>query len=549
MKKINVRNVSSLEKILPGTELNAAEINEASCLKGERFSYQIALMGNTPMQLCKRLDIAIKSELEEKIKIYEVDNVAVNMPVYIEHCDNRYITRQAAVIPDILSDNDGTVSVPTNTFKVLWVCIDADVVPGSYEIVISFNDGDEVYGESRFSLKVIDAVLPKQSLVFTEWFHSDCLSSYYGVEPLSEEHWRYIEKFLKTAVDNGINMILTPVFTLPLDTKIGAERPTVQLVDVSCDDGKYNFNFDKLLRWLDVCRKVGVEYIEISHLFSQWGAKCAPKIVVEQNGKLEKKFGWHTESESEEYKAFLAQFLPRLTEFIRENWDSSKVYFHLSDEPGESCVERYGRLYEFVKPFIADFKLIDAMSEYEIYNKGYVDTPVVTIGNIHEFIDNNVENLWGYYCCGEGDRNLSNRFIAMPSYRTRMIGTQLYKYKVKGFLHWGYNFYYSQYSTKLINPYITNDADGAFPAGDAFSVYPGAQGPVPSIRLYVFYEALQDIRAFELLESLAGREAVIGLIDECGEITFNDYPGNGQYLSELRQKVNKMIDLIVNKDK
>lgn len=542
MEKINIKTISSLEKVLPIKELKAAELTTASCLIKERFSYQIALLGAPSFQMAKRLNIIVSSDLKDKIKIYETGNVPVKMPAYSNQCDDRYITTQAAVIPDILTESDGTVSVSGNAYRTLWVSVDADTNPGMHKIKISFEDEDGIYGESVLELKVIASELPKQAFKFTQWLHSDCISSYYGFESLSEEHWAYIEKFIQMAVNNGINMILTPIFTPPLDTKIGGERPTVQLVDVRCENGKYTFMFDKLLRWIDICRRVGVEFLEISHLFSQWGAKCSPKIEVEENGKLIKKFGWHTESASEEYKEFLTQLLPQLTRVLEENWDSSKVYFHLSDEPPADCIESYGEKYKFIKPYVLNFNLMDAMSDYEIYEKGYVDTPVSTIGKIDDFIGKGIDNLWGYYCCGEGDRHLSNRFISMPSYRNRIIGTQLYKYDVKGFLHWGYNFYYSQYSTKLINPFITNDADGGFPAGDAFSVYPGREGPLPSIRLFVFYEALQDMRAMKVLEKLIGKEAVVRVIDSCGEITFNEYPAGAEYILKLRQTINDLID-------
>ena len=40
-------------------------------------------------------------------------------------------------------------------------------------------------------------------------------------------------------------MLLTPVFTPPLDTAIGGERRTVQLVDVHVTENGYTFGFDK----------------------------------------------------------------------------------------------------------------------------------------------------------------------------------------------------------------------------------------------------------------------------------------------------------------
>ncbi len=45
-------------------------------------------------------------------------------------------------------------------------------------------------------------------------------------------------------------------------------------------------------------------------------------------------------------------------------------------------------------------------------------------------------------------------------------------------------------------------------------MYPGEEGPVESIRLEVLQEAMQDLRALQLLESLVGRERVLELIEE-----------------------------------
>lgn len=543
MKKLTVKTISSLEKILPGTTIPGSEFDSASCLLGERFSYQIAVIADSLCDRSQRVNISVESDLP--IKIYEIGYVPVTKPCnYIDNkYDNRYITRQPGLLPDILTESDGTVAISGNMVKCLWVSAETAEKSGIHTIKISFCDDEGCCGESTFELDVINAALPKQALIFTEWLHCDCISSIYGIEPLCEKHWEYIEKYIQTAAENGINMILTPIFTPPLDTQIGGERPTVQLVDISLNGGKYSFVFDKLARWLEICKSAGIEYLEMAHLFTQWGAMHAPKIIVTENGHTTKKFGWHTESESDEYLSFLGQFLPQLAGFLSNNWDKSKIYFHISDEPKPEHCERYGHLYNFVKNSVPGFHLMDAISEYEFYENGFSDTPVCTIKTIDSFIKHKTENLWGYYCCSEGDENLSNRFISMPSYRNRIIGSQLYKFNIKGFLHWGYNFYYSQNSTKMINPFITNDADGAFPAGDSFSVYPGADGPIPSIRLFVFFEALQDLRAMNLLESYIGRAAVVKLIDNAADtaLDFTDYPAGPEFVLNLRKTINNEI--------
>lgn len=539
-----IKNVSSLEKILPTAENSAAEFNEYSCLLGERFSYQVTFIGDSEWYGAERVNITVNSDLSGNIKIYEVGCVPAMTPGYPTEYDNGFITRQPAIIPDILTPIDGTTTISTLYYKSIWVTVDVpnDTKPGIHSIRIRFEGKDGINGESVFNLNVIAAELPEQSLIFTEWFHCDCIASYYKTEPLSEEHLSYIDKFMHMASENGVNMLLTPIFTPSLDTEIGSERPTVQLIDVEFSNGVYSFGFDKLKRWLEMCKKNKIEYIEISHLFSQWGANNTPKIVVRENGKNIKKFGWHTDSLSDEYKDFLKQLLPELTAFLKDNWDSKKIYFHISDEPNSGHIERYGTISKFIKPYLKDFNLIDAISHYEIYKMGYIDTPVSTILTIDDFIEHGVKNVWAYYCCCEGKFNLPNRFIAMPSYRNRIMGELLYKYNINGFLHWGYNFYYSQLSTKLINPFITNDADGGFPSGDSFSVYPGQDGPLPSLRLFVFYDAIQDIEAMKLAEKLAGRDTVMKLVEEHGDVTFRDYPTGADYILNLRRKINKLID-------
>ncbi len=546
MRKMHIRNVSSLEKIFPVMQCTACEYDSGSTLLGEEFSYQIAFKAHTDIGGAHRFDIEVFSDIADCITVYNIRSVPVSVPRYYGtycECDGNYISDAPGVYPDVLEKHTNFVMASGRRYNSIWVSVkvDDETKSGTHEIKIVFKDGEEYFGESVFTLEVIDERIPKLDIPYTNWFHCDCISSYYDCETFSDRHWELIDKYMRVASDNGMNMIFTPVFTPPLDTEVGKERTTVQLVDVAFDNGVYTFNFDKLKRWLELCRKNEFEYIEISHLYTQWGVKNAPKIVVWENGREIKKFGWDTDALGEDYKEFIAQFIPALTNILEENWDKDKVYFHISDEPGVDHIERYGEVYKFFKPLIGDYRQIDALSRYAIYEKGYIKTPVVSTNRINDFIENNVEDKWAYYCCSQYGNNLSNRFIAMPSHRNRIMGMQLYKYNIKGFLHWGYNFYYSMLSHHLVNPYITNDADGGYPAGDAFSVYPTRDGATPSLRLKVFNCGMQDLMACKLLESYIGKDKVIEIIEREGEVTFNSYPEGSAYIIKTREMINSKI--------
>jgi hypothetical protein len=394
-----------------------------------------------------------------------------------------------------------------------------------------------------FHLEVIAAALQEQELIHTEWFYLDCLATWYKVDVFSELHWDIIETYLAAYVEHGMNMVLTPLFTPPLEMDVGKERPTVQLIGVKRDGSRYSFDFSLIERWVKVCRKQGVKFFEFSHLFTQWGAKHAPKIIATVNGREEQIFGWDTNATGEEYSGFLMQFIPELVAFIRTQGLENHSHFHVSDEPWIGDIQFYQDASTLLRSLIKDFPVIDALSDYTFYAQGLLSHPVVSTEHIETFIENKAENLWAYYCCCEYKHGESNRFMNMPSSRTRIIGTQLYKYEIQGFLHWGFNHWYSNRSRKAIDPYQVTDADHAFPSGDAFLVYPGKDGPIGSIRLVLLREAMQDNRALKLLESMIGKQEAVKLLEEDMDqpLTFKHYDRRASWILDMKERINRQI--------
>lgn len=556
MAQLEVHVISSLEKIFPSqTVVSVPECKKFTVLKGETLSFQLACRVNpykSKWEDLGRCDykIEIESELKNLFKIRKVGYVPSMFPAY-PAIDNDYIKTEPGLYPDILEDYEGVFFCMSNQWRCLWFDLEVDpdqVLTGEYFAAIQFLDGSgKVIKKVTVQIEIINAVLPEQELIHTQWFHSDCLADYYKVDTLSEEWWEIVENFIATAVKRGINMILTPIFTQPLDTEVGGERTTVQLVSIKYENQKYSFDFTNLKRWVDLCLRVGVKYFEMAHLFTQWGAEFTPKILVWEDGKEVKRFGWHVKAVSNEYKEFLNAFLPELTQKLREWEVAEQTMFHISDEPSGGQIENYKASKALVQEHLKDFKIIDALSHVEFYKEGIIKNPIPSNDVVHSFLEEGVENLWTYYCCAQ-KFDVSNRFFSMPSARNRIMGIQLYKYDMGGFLHWGYNFYNSQFSKRHINPYQVTDCDGAFPSGDAFLVYPGDnKEAVESIRIMVFHEALQDLRAFKLLESLTDKDTVMSIIEENVEpITFYSYPKGAEYILSTREKVNQKIKESIN---
>jgi hypothetical protein len=129
----------------------------------------------------------------------------------------------------------------------------------------------------------------------------------------------------------------------------------------------------------------------------------------------------------------------------------------------------------------------------------------------------------------------------MPGLRTRILGMQLYQTGANGFLHWGFNFYNSVLSFERINPYTVTDSCGFFPSGDAFIVYPTDKGVYYSIRAELLKESMQDYNALKTLESLAGKEFVMGILNKAGVQGYNVYPRKDKEFLKLRKEIYTQI--------
>lgn len=532
--------VSSLQRVFLDGRCDLTEHNCDSVLKGERYSYQIAYKSSEKFFA----EIVIDSPLSQFITVRSVGNVPSELPVYesdFEFCERN----EPGLFPDVLFPiENNRVLIKRQNYYALWITVDLpkDTDAGDYEIKIKLKKDGETISENIFGLHVINAVLPEQKLIYTQWFHSDSIANYYKIPVFCEKFWALVESFIKAAVHTGVNMLLTPVFTPPLDTEIGGERLTVQLVDVKLENGKYSFGFNRFIRWVRLAQKCGIKYFEISHLFSQWGAKYTPKIVAEVNGSQKRIFGWETSADSIEYAEFLSAFIPQLIKIIRSLGIEKSTFFHISDEPNEDQIESYSRSKSTVAPLLEGFPIIDALSDYSFYESGIINNPIPCTNDIESFIEKGFPHPWTYYCCVQGGK-LSNRFFGIPLSTTRIIGFQLFKYGIEGFLQWGFNFYNSQYSLRSIDPFAVTDADSAFPSGDSFTVYPGKSGAIESVRSEVFFQALQDMRALTLLCDRIGKKRTIAAVEaDFGIITFFDYPrGTGKML-KLRKSVNNYLD-------
>ncbi len=552
--------LSSLHRVFPQSCPEEAAINNYSFLRNEPLSFQVAYKDTR--KGAHAVNVRIESELP--VSLYAVQGV----PVLHTDVDRLERPAEVGIYPDVLIpkkvnpelSNDGfwssdyfevgekkLLTALSSAWQSIWLTVNENkktLKAGNYKITVRFLSGAncEEVGREEISLEIIDKTLSPETFPCTNWFHSDCLCDAHGIAPMSEEFFTALYNYAHAAALNGQTMLLTPCFTPALDTPVGKERMTVQLVGVKVvGKDSYEFDFKNLKRWVEVCKKAGIKYFEHNHLFTQWGAKAAPKIVAEVNGKEKRIFGWDTPAWSAKYRKFLKAYIPAVREFFRNEGLEKKVLFHISDEPNGDHIETFKKALDSVGNMLDGCMVGDALSHYELYKMGLVKTPIVATDFIEDFYGK-AKNYWCYYTGEQLNGLMSNRLNVVAPERNRMIGVQMYSYKCKGFLQWGYNFYYDCLSHGFTDPCLD---PGIFrmSCGTSYLVYPDrGLGCYQSTRQKVFGEGLNDQRALKTLEKMIGRKGVEAICEKhFGRVTFTVGPETPEQYLAFRRDVNEAI--------
>lgn len=539
-----------LETVLPAVDPRPMNRElSRSVLLGETYSFQLAFRPPDTARLTSdaiRIDLA--GAAAEHTRLSVVDLVPARMPAFPDHDDN-YLFDQPGLYPDPLRPlTEATVEPLVGHWRSIWFDIVVDELSGTdpaVELDLQLRvqhvaSGEELFAD-RLPVTVINQRLPALDIVNTQWLHADCLLDYYGGEAFDEGHWRAIDSFVGSAARMGITGLLTPIWTPPLDTAIGARRTPVQLVGITRRGDRYSFDFSDLERWLEILGRHGIEYVELAHLFTQWGARATPAIDAEVDGDRRQIFGWDVAATDPSYRTFLTQFIPALQQILSDRWDPAKVIYHISDEPSRDHLDDYRAARAVVEDLLDGCLVADALSDYDFYTLGVVRQPIVATNHAEPFLSGGVRRPWLYYCVSQ-NKSVANRFIAMPAARHRVIGHQLFAADAGGFLHWGFNFYNAVQSRSHIDPYAETCADGAFPAGDPFIVYPGPDHQArETTRHRIAATAMNDHRALQLVRDRHGREAALDLIDPGRTLTLTDYPTDPEHFIVTRERINQAI--------
>lgn len=530
--KLQAWIVDSLHRQFPLCKPSRTNTISLLAARGERVAFQACVRAEELWPVTVNAAVAASDDLNVRVRrvgCVPLAHHTANTPV--DELDG--VGHIPGFSPDVLW-NDATALCPRGEAVSFWITINVpvDAKVGEHDIAVTLTVGEKESITLHATLDVSHVVLERRkNFRVTHWFYADALCDWYKVAPFGKAFWPICENYMRNYAEHGSDLIYVPVFTPPLD---GVKRPTQLLGVTRIAKDKYEFDWTEVKRWIKLAKSVGLDHFEWTHLFTQWG--CANAIrIYEGHGETEKLL-WPatTGATSPTYRKFLSQFLPAMKTFlVREKLDKQSL-FHISDEPhGDVHRQNYCAARAMMRELAPWMNVMDALSDIQYGREHLIDLPIASISTAIDFLNEGID-CWAYFCCDPRGRFV-NRFIDTPLAKIRMTGSLLYRWPFSGFLHWGYNYWQKWQSRELIDPFTCSDAKQwpAWSNGDTFVVYPGADGPLDSIRWEVFADSLQDYALFQTV-GLDRNDKRLAAMK-----SFEDFPKDGTWLTKLRRQLLK----------
>jgi len=372
---------------------------------------------------------------------------------------------------------------------------------------------------------------PRRDFPVTKWISADSIWEYYKIEPCGERFWQLADAYIANMVAHGCDVIYTPIFNARHEILV---RPAQLLRVKRTAPDRYEFDLTDVQRWVRIALKHGARHLEFTHFFTPAPTSGKHPQRIFERGEKTGPMLWAPEisATSETYRNFLEQFIPRFKAFLEAENVLDRSFFHCADEPdGDAQMADYRKARALLRKLAPWMKVMDAMSDTRFATERLSDMPIPSIVTAPEFTKAKCP-AWTYFCCGPRDSFLQ-RLLDTPLAKIRMSGWLFYRLGARGFLHWGYNYWFVFCTAQMSDPFLDASAGAwpGLPAGDPFVVYPGADGPIDSIRWEVFAESLQD---YALLQS-AGVKPDGPLLAPLK--SYADFPKSAEWIESARTKL------------
>jgi hypothetical protein len=401
------------------------------------------------------------------------------------------LRKPPADFPDPLLEVDH-VAVEPNQAQPIWITVPVptDARPGVYRGRVTLaHDGTTT--PSPLTVRVYPAKVGRSRLWVTNWFAMHWPHMAISPQPDSPEYWALLRRYARNMAEHRQNTALIS----PLGLATFGATP----------DGHLAIDFAGFDRWVNLFTEEGViGRIEGGHIGGRSGGWESSFVVSAHEVVDGKVRSASVDPNSPQADRFYAQFFPALVRHLREKGWLDRYMQHLADEPIQPNAAGYRAMAGLARKYGPELKIIEACHTKDLV--GAIDVWVPQLNFLHQDFQHYQarqkagEQVW-FYTCVFPQGEYANRFIEQPLITTRLLHWINYRYGATGYLHWGYNHWTKD--SPFTHTTRPHGGPPYLPAGDAWIVYPGREGPLDSIR----HEAMRDgIADHELLSLLAERD-------------------------------------------
>jgi len=372
-----------------------------------------------------------------------------------------------------------TIVIAANSTQPVWltVRVPENATPGHYrgEIIV-------VAGDDRATVPVELTVDPftlpsERHLLMTNWFRAGNIADAHGVELWSEPFWALLKRYADNMAAHRQNVVLVPW----------------SLIEITQEsDSRLSFAYGRFDRFIELFEQAGAaDGIEISHVAhfgpGGWSGK---EILLRKVTATNRESGQRVTLEAEQG---LAPLLGDLERHLAEREWLAKSMIHVADEPSINNVASWRVASAAVHRWAPHLRRIDAIEGTDF--SGDLEIWVPKLSHFDRWRDaydarRDDGEFWYYICCHPYGNVYPNRFLDYPTASVRVLHWINFAANLTGYLHWGLNFWGD-------DPFgVPRDR---LPPGDTHVIYPGAEGPMNSIRWEMQRESVEDYEYLHLL--------------------------------------------------
>ena len=400
---------------------------------------------------------------------------------------NRFVTRRAPFrVYDAMEPILGDHLVPGAQAVALRVRLRGRLGSGRRTVVFSLSQGGRTVA-LPFKIRVHDVTVPpvgRDGFRYTNWIDWYGAMRCHGVRSYwSDSHFDVIARYMRLAAYGRQNVMPVPLF-LKKDGDTDFDVPDQKLY----------------ARFVDLATKEGFFWLEGSHL-------CGFSNGSWSDNSFRPRSRWRSPAEppaptntttSIEGAARLARTASALAEMIERRGWRERWLQHVSDEPSTHNAAEYRITAGIVRKYMPGIRLVDAIEIPDLAGALDVYCPKnykyeLNAADYEALRTRDTDEIWCYTCNFPGGKWM-NRLLDQELVRSLYIPLGCHLFSLQGYLHWGLN----RYSPER-TPFDAGFS-GNGPAGDRNIVYPGPDGPWPSVRLEAMRQGIED---FELLKMLS----------------------------------------------